>query len=74
MANLGFSSTTASSKKLSLAGRLRQPTTGNGNIAVLGANLANYSCPPLSQSLDHNFIELDIKNPELVLGILTLSS
>jgi len=39
--------------------RLRQrPTTGNGNVAVLGVNLAISGCPSLSQLLACTFMKL----------------
>ena len=45
-----------------------QPTTKNGNVAILGGNLAISGWPSLSQLLGDNFVELKITNLPLKFG------
>jgi len=59
-----------------VSGRLRQrSTTENGNINVLGANLATSGCPSSPQSLGYTFIKfVMVENAGFAVGILTLSA
>ena len=73
-ANLGFRQRRACLEE-AVPGRLRQrSTTRNGNIDVLGANLAISGCPSLSQSLGYTFVEfVMVENAGFYFGISTLS-
>jgi len=64
-------STTASS----VPGQLRQrSTTGNDNTDVLGANLAIFGCPLLTQSFAYSFMEFVVfENAAFAVGILMIS-
>jgi len=57
-----------------VAGLRQRSTTGNGNIDVLGANLAIFGFPSLSQSLGCTFIDFVMaENAGFVVGISMFS-